>query len=163
MAKNKKKGRGAGFVLILVGILLFIAGSYLFTRTWGINLLFTGVFLGRMSRYYWLFLLLGVICGGIGALLIKLNPAPKAEEGAKAPAQQPAAPLPVVPQVPKPEKTAAPESLKEAAVGAAEPEPSNTEAPPVQPEEPKGRFCPSCGSPAAEGAKFCGKCGCRLD
>ncbi len=55
--KNNKKGNKSGYIEIFCGVVLLLTGIWLFRQTWGIRLLTVDVWIGRISRYYGIFLI----------------------------------------------------------------------------------------------------------
>lgn len=77
MAEEQKKSkRWCGYVLIAAAILLAVISVYMFRQTWGINLLYENVALGRIYRFYWIPLLVAAVMAMFGKLLLKKYPKP---------------------------------------------------------------------------------------
>lgn len=56
----------AGYVEVAAAFLLVLLSMWLFWNTRGTRLLYVSVMVGRVSRYYWIFLFAAVIIGVIG-------------------------------------------------------------------------------------------------
>lgn len=83
IADNKsggKTGRGWGYLSLLAAILLLALGIWFFYNTLGSRLLFISVFWGRLSRYYWILWLAGLVLGIAGSIILKCNPRKKKEK-----------------------------------------------------------------------------------
>ena len=147
-AAGRTGGRRTGYILLAAGALLIIAGLYLFSRTWGVNLLFTAVWLGRISRFYWAVILIGAGLGVLGAAALKKSPAAGAKGAApepvpeEAPFMGAAGPVPkeapfmaaAEPVIPEPAESAVDETAAPVFGGAAKSEPADIEAGPEAPE-----------------------------
>ena len=147
-----KGNRRTGIVLFAAGLLLVAFGLYLFSRTWGLNLLFTSVWIGRLSRLYWIVILAGAAAALLGAVILK-----KGKDAGKGGQDVTLLEEPVSePEKTEPErqKMAAPEPMVSEQ---AKPEPEKTE--PVEEE----RFCPVCGNRLSARSRFCGKCGTKVE
>lgn len=77
MAEEQKKSkRWCGYVLIAAAILLAVVSVYMFRQTWGINLLYENVVLGRIYRFYGIPLLAAAVMAIFGKLMLKKYPKP---------------------------------------------------------------------------------------
>ena len=157
-AAGRTGGRRTGYILLAAGALLIIAGLYLFSRTWGVNLLFTAVWLGRISRFYWAVILIGAGLAVLGAAALKKSPAAGAKGAAPEPAPEAA--------MTEPEREAAKEEL---AAARQEEEAAKTVQKETEKEVEKeaekgaGRVCPVCGNRLSARSRFCGKCGTKIE
>lgn len=78
-----------GILIILVGVLLAAAGVWLYSKIWGINLLFTDSWLGKFARFYWIFLIAAVVVVAIGVRKFKKRITVEAEPETGAEAGKP--------------------------------------------------------------------------
>ncbi len=81
--KDKKNRRKTGYWLLAAGIVILAAGVYLFTRTLGTNLLFTPVWIGYISRFYLIFLAVGILLFWPGCRILKKYPREKKKKEKK--------------------------------------------------------------------------------
>ena len=165
---------------------LLIAGVRMFTLTFGTKLLFVSSGTGRQSKYYLLYIIIGVILGAaayfIGKKFILSVPKNenKAQEqnfftksnatdpsNAEKPSGEPTEPqkaselsAPNVSTVPQPQQAPEPNAPK--ASGGASDKPLHEK---VEPNEKASspRKCPSCGADIPDGAKFCSGCGAKTN
>ena len=176
-AVRTKGNRRTGIILLAAGLLLAAFGLYLFSRTWGLNLLFTSVWIGRLSRFYGIVLLAGAGAVLLGVLSLKKGRAAQPE----AAAAEPTAPEAVEPETAAAEPAQWEPAEAEAAAQESE-EPVGAE--PMEPQEPAPamadrekaeekqplpntdageRFCPVCGNRLSARSRFCGKCGTKVE
>ena len=66
-----KRKKIAGFMELAIAFLLTALSAWLFLNTRGTRLLYVSVATGRVSRYYWIFLLAAVVIGVIGLVTLK--------------------------------------------------------------------------------------------
>lgn len=66
MKKENIKNKLKGILIILIGLVLAAVGVWLYSKVWGINLLFTDSSLGKVARFYWIFLIAAVIVVALG-------------------------------------------------------------------------------------------------
>ena len=78
--ENVNKKCITGLIIMVLGIFIFLAGVWLFTRTCGTTLLFTSSGIGKISQYYWIVVCIAVIVMLVGFLIIKKYPMKKKEE-----------------------------------------------------------------------------------
>ena len=71
MNKKNIKNKIIGAVELLIAIWLLAEGGLLYTKISGTNLLFIDSTLGKTATYYWVFLILGLIIGGLGIITIR--------------------------------------------------------------------------------------------
>ena len=150
-----------GILIILVGVLLAAAGVWLYSKIWGINLLFTDSWLGKIARFYWIFLIAAVVVVAIGVRKFKKRITVEAEPETGAEAGKP-----------KDEET-----VQEAVADASEKKEGQTDQMQPQETEPQaeekapkkslmrkktGSTCPNCNKPIGKGNKFCTSCGHKL-
>lgn len=131
----KKNRRGMGFFLLIIGIVFFILGFWLFTRILGIQLLFMEPVWGQLCKYFWILLLGGIACSFIGQVVIKKNPKEEKEQRQ---------------QTVIPENTESEEKMDIAI--------SNQ----TQVLQDGVVVCPKCGKNCKAGSSFCTACGCKL-
>ena len=174
-AVRTKGNRRTGIILLAAGLLLAAFGLYLFSRTWGLNLLFTSVWIGRLSRFYGIVLLAGAGAVLLGVLSLKKGRAAAAEA---------AAAEPTAPEAVEPETAAAEPAQWEPAEAEAAAQESEEPMEAMEPQEPAPamadrekaeekqplpntdageRFCPVCGNRLSARSRFCGKCGTKVE
>ena len=68
---RRKRKKIAGFMELAIAFLLTALSAWLFLNTRGTRLLYVSVATGRVSRYYWIFLLAAVVIGVIGLVTLK--------------------------------------------------------------------------------------------
>lgn len=79
--KENVKNKGiTGLIIMALGILIFLVGVWLFTRTCGTALLYTNSVIGKISQYYWIVICIAVIVTLVGFLFVKKYPMKKKEE-----------------------------------------------------------------------------------
>ncbi|MBP3542921.1 MAG: zinc ribbon domain-containing protein [Lachnospiraceae bacterium] len=79
--KENAKNKGiTGLLIMALGILIFLAGAWLFTRTCGTALLYTNSGIGKISQYYWIVICIAVIVTLVGFLFVKKYPMKKEEQ-----------------------------------------------------------------------------------
>ena len=71
-----------GILIILIGLLLAAAGVWLYSKIWGTNLLFTDSSLGKVAKFYWIFLIAAVIVVVLGVCKFKKRVAAEPEQEA---------------------------------------------------------------------------------
>jgi len=75
LKQNKK--RKVGYIWIFCGLFALLAGVWLMFCTRGTRLLFTDVWLGKISRFYGIGILVAVISFVVGFLYLKKYPKPQ--------------------------------------------------------------------------------------
>ncbi len=73
LVRNRKK-REIGFAEFICGFLLLLVGIWLWSHTLGTRLLFTDVWIGRISRYYWGVCITAIVVLVLGFWKIKRYP-----------------------------------------------------------------------------------------
>lgn len=71
MQNNGRKGKKSKYAVFLCGVTALLTGIWLYSQTWGLRLLSVNVWVGRISRFYGVFLLIGCVCFIIGFWLTK--------------------------------------------------------------------------------------------
>lgn len=133
--KNVNEKYVTGLIIMALGIFLFLAGVWLFSRTWGTNLLFTSSIIGRVSKYYWIVMCASAAMVLVGFWVIKKYPLKKNDE------QQ------------------IPAAVTEMAPIQEEEKKSNVSEKP----EMEIKKCPACGKEIKNGTLFCIYCGEKLE
>lgn len=123
-----------GIIIVLLGMVLFLTGIWLFTRTWGTELLFTNSIVGSFSKYYWIVVCASAVMVLVGVLIIKKYPVKKNDE------QQIQAVDTEVAPIQKEEK----------------------ESDVSEKSEVEIKKCPACGKEIKSGTLFCIYCGEKL-
>ena len=170
--------------MFIPAAVLLIVGIRMFSLTFGTKLLFVGSGVGKQSRYYLLYIIIGAALGAAayfaGKKLILSVPknsdmpsgqSDSASESAKGPADtgntqnEPVA-LPEVPdKVTFPTERTAEIDTSPAQTAndtASEVSPAEAAKPAEKSETLPGK-CPSCGANISDGAKFCSGCGARIN
>ena len=164
---NKVKG----ILIILVGVLLAAAGVWLYSKIWGINLLFTDATLGKIARFYWIFLIVAVIMVALGIRKFRKRIPVEPEQASEEQASQ-AEPQEKT-QVDTPEENV--KEIQSTETQSGEKVMQNEakeEAEPAEKEEKVAKkpfmkkksnsTCPNCNKPIGKGNKFCTSCGHKL-
>ena len=161
-AVRTKGNRRTGIILLAAGLLLAAFGLYLFSRTWGLNLLFTSVWIGRLSRFYGIVLLAGAGAVLLGVLSLKKRRAAQPEAAAAEPAQWEPAEAEAAAQESEEPVGAEPMEPQEPAPAMADREKAE-EKQPLPNTDAGERFCPVCGNRLSARSRFCGKCGTKVE
>ncbi len=161
-AVRTKGNRRTGIILLAAGLLLAAFGLYLFSRTWGLNLLFTSVWIGRLSRFYGIVLLAGAGAVLLGVLSLKKGRAAQPEAAAAEPAQWEPAEAEAAAQESEEPVGAEPMEPQEPAPAMADREKAE-EKQPLPNTDAGERFCPVCGNRLSARSRFCGKCGTKVE
>ena len=71
MDDKTSRKKTAGYVEVAAAFLLILLSIWLFWNTRGTRLLYVSVMVGRVSRYYWIFLFAAVVIGVIGLVSLR--------------------------------------------------------------------------------------------
>ena len=145
-----------GILIILIGLLLAVAGVWLYSKIWGTNLLFTDSSLGKVARFYWIFLIAAVIVVVLGVCKFKKRVAaePEQEAGDQTGTQD------ITQPAEETEPAVKADQAKEEAEPAAKEEKTSKKS---FLRKKTGSTCPNCGKPISKGNKFCTSCGHKID
>lgn len=160
MKKENIINKLKGILIILIGLLLAAAGVWLYSKIWGTNLLFTDSSLGKVARFYWIFLIASVVVAALGICKFKkrITVETEPEAGAQAVEQK------------------IEETVQEAVVNVSVKKEGQTASaqPKTEPQAEEkalkksfmgkktGNTCPNCNKPIGKGNRFCTSCGHKL-
>lgn len=170
MKKKNIKNVLIGLLEVLLGIILLAAAVWLFSKAWGTSLLYTDSVIGRVVKYYWVFLIAAAVMLILGTITIKKRDDVKEETVASKQEGEKTKVVEVIPNAAKVEALKATKEVVES--GDTEMEKSvevtlpkedikQREPQPTMHEETQ-KECPKCHTLVSINNKFCTNCGYEL-